>query len=134
MSARQLALEALKGVIAVADRQTDEFDRARAAIAALEADIAREVPPLAVVRAKAGDEGGVFIQWQQMPVAGMTIYTAPQEPAAPESVNEVLLTELQNIATANPKNWDAPYNAPESFQEWAQSRARAAIAKVGGAA
>ena len=46
-----------------------------------------------------------------------------------EQRNE-LLEELKNIAKANPKNWDAPLNDTASFQQWAQSRARAAIEKV----
>ena len=41
-----------------------------------------------------------------------------------------LLAELQNIANANPLNWDAPHNDFATFHAWAQSRARAAIAKA----
>ena len=41
-----------------------------------------------------------------------------------------LLAELQNIANANPLNWDAPCNDFATFYAWAQSRARAAIAKA----
>ena len=41
-----------------------------------------------------------------------------------------LLAELQAIADANPNNWDAPLNDTRSFQEWAQSRARAAVQKA----
>lgn len=40
-----------------------------------------------------------------------------------------LLAELQNIANANPRDWDDPGD----FQGWAQSRARAMIAKATGA-
>ena len=36
--------------------------------------------------------------------------------------NELLAAELKNIADANPKNWDAPYNDTATFQEWAQAR------------
>lgn len=43
--------------------------------------------------------------------------------AAPE-----LLAELQNIANANTSDWDDP----SDFKAWAQSRARAAIAKATG--
>lgn len=43
-----------------------------------------------------------------------------------------LLSELRNIANANPKNWDWPLNDSESFQAWAQSRAGMAVAKFGG--
>lgn len=43
--------------------------------------------------------------------------------AAPE-----LLAELQNIANANTCDWDDP----SDFKAWAQSRARAAIAKATG--
>ena len=41
-----------------------------------------------------------------------------------------LLDELQNIANASPHTWDDP----SDFQGWAQSRARAAIAKAKGEA
>ena len=44
--------------------------------------------------------------------------------------NELLAAELKNIADANPKKWDAPYNDTATFQEWAQARARLAIAKT----
>lgn len=44
--------------------------------------------------------------------------------AAPE-----LLAELQNIANADTRTWDDP----SDFKGWAQSRARAAIAKAEGA-
>ncbi len=62
-------------------------------------------------------------------------FATPQQPA-PEidrlrASNAELLTELQAIANANPKNWDAPLNDTASFQAWAQSRARAAIAAQG---
>lgn len=50
--------------------------------------------------------------------------------ASPCAAAPDLLAELKNIANANPKNWDAPFNDTASFQEWAQSRARAAIAKA----
>jgi hypothetical protein len=41
-----------------------------------------------------------------------------------------LLAELQNIANANPREWDAEVR--DQFQQWAQNRARAAIAKATG--
>jgi hypothetical protein len=41
-----------------------------------------------------------------------------------------LLAELQNIANANPSSWDE--ETRDQFQQWAQNRARAAIAKVTG--
>ena len=57
--------------------------------------------------------------------------------AAHERIREAaadLLAELQAIADANPNNWDAPLNGTRSFQEWAQSRARAAVQKATGVA
>lgn len=41
-----------------------------------------------------------------------------------------LLAELENIANANPRLWDVEVR--DQFQQWAQSRARAAIAKATG--
>ena len=41
-----------------------------------------------------------------------------------------LLAELQNIANADPSKWDE--ETRDQFQQWAQSRARAAIAKATG--
>ena len=41
-----------------------------------------------------------------------------------------LLDELQNIANANPREWDE--STRDQFQQWAQNRARAAIAKATG--
>ena len=41
-----------------------------------------------------------------------------------------LLAELQNIANAKPSGWDEEMR--DQFREWAQSRARAAIAKATG--
>jgi hypothetical protein len=41
-----------------------------------------------------------------------------------------LLAELRNIAYADTSKWDADMR--DQFREWAQSRARAAIAKVEG--
>lgn len=43
---------------------------------------------------------------------------------------DALLAELQNIAAADPRKWDA--ETRDQFQQWAQNRARAAIAKVTG--
>ena len=43
-----------------------------------------------------------------------------------------LLEELKNIANANPRTWDEDMR--HGFQQWAQNRARAAIAKAEGAA
>ena len=45
-------------------------------------------------------------------------------------VNQALLAELQNIANANPITWHE--DVRDQFQQWAQSRARAAIAKATG--
>ena len=42
----------------------------------------------------------------------------------------VLLAELENIVRANPRDWDEDLRG--DFQQWAQSRARAAIAKAKG--
>lgn len=42
-----------------------------------------------------------------------------------------LFTELQNIANAKPEEWDEEMR--DQFREWAQSRARAALAKATGA-
>jgi hypothetical protein len=42
---------------------------------------------------------------------------------------EALTAELENIANANLKTWDKDYNTAADFMAWAQSRARAAIAK-----
>ena len=42
---------------------------------------------------------------------------------------EALTAELNNIASANLKTWDKDYNTAADFMAWAQSRARAAIAK-----
>ena len=44
------------------------------------------------------------------------------------AANAYLLAELQNIANANTRDWDDP----SDFKAWAQSRARAAIAKATG--
>lgn len=46
--------------------------------------------------------------------------------AAPE-----MFETLQRIATADPSTWDEEVR--DQFRQWAQSRARAAIAKVSGA-
>lgn len=43
-----------------------------------------------------------------------------------------LLAELQNIARAEPETWDE--ETRDQFQQWAQNRARAAIAKATGEA
>lgn len=45
---------------------------------------------------------------------------------------DALLAELENIANADPSKWDESMRG--EFQAWAQSRARAAIAKDRGAA
>lgn len=47
-----------------------------------------------------------------------------------QATESYLLAELQTIANADPLNWDAPDNNHATFHAWAQSRARAAIAKV----
>lgn len=44
------------------------------------------------------------------------------------AVNAELLAELQNIANANPKTWDAEVR--DQFMPWAKNRARAAIARA----
>jgi hypothetical protein len=49
------------------------------------------------------------------------------------SLSKEMFAELEAIANANPKNWEAPLNDAASFQAWAQSRARAVIAKFTGA-
>jgi hypothetical protein len=46
------------------------------------------------------------------------------------AANAELLAELQNIANANPRKWDEEVR--DQFQQWAQNRARAAIAKATG--
>lgn len=199
----ELALEALKKCIEELGEEHDGVDfesectachtsrQAREAIAALDADLAQAVEPLARADAlgfallehlgPAALTGGTMsvhdafvLGWNAAPQAApvnaelleaveildnmiasvarcgpyskestllflsqarlcLNSFPSPQEAAAPEPVNEMLLAELQNIANANPKNWDAPYNDSASFQAWAQSRARAAIEKVGGA-
>ena len=45
-------------------------------------------------------------------------------------LNTELLAELKYIADANPKDWYEEMR--DQFQQWAQSRARAAIAKATG--
>ena len=45
-------------------------------------------------------------------------------------VNQALLAELQNIANANPRTWHE--ETRDQFQQWAQNRARSAIAKATG--
>jgi hypothetical protein len=45
-------------------------------------------------------------------------------------VNAELVEELKNIANANPSKWDAEVR--DQFQQWAQNRARATIAKATG--
>ena len=45
-------------------------------------------------------------------------------------VNAELVEELRNIANATPSKWDAEVR--DQFQQWAQNRARAAIAKATG--
>ena len=49
-----------------------------------------------------------------------------------EAVDNVvsLRAELQNIADAKPNTWDAEVR--DQFREWAQSRARAALAAIKG--
>lgn len=43
--------------------------------------------------------------------------------------HDSLLEELKNIAVADPSTWDAEYQ--DQFQQWAQNRARTAVAKAG---
>lgn len=58
-------------------------------------------------------------------VAALELAAYVKACAAPE-----LLAELQNIANAKPETWDE--ETRDQFREWAQSRARAAIAKATG--
>lgn len=37
--------------------------------------------------------------------------------------------ELQNIASADWREWDSPYNTPDEFVVWAKSRANHALAR-----
>ena len=48
------------------------------------------------------------------------------------AVNQALLQELNNIATADWRSWDKESRSPAGFVTWAQSRARQAIAQAGG--
>jgi len=73
-----------------------------------------------------GDEEGYVEVWSENWSEGTSqSANARLIAAAPD-----LLAELQNIANANPLNWDAPHNDFATFHAWAQSRARAAIAKA----
>ena len=69
-----------------------------------------------------------------MGTGNFTVALTPTASGGPSSVAFAaapdLLAELQNIANANPLNWDAPCNDFATFYAWAQSRARAAIAKA----
>ena len=47
-----------------------------------------------------------------------------------EAERDLLLRELENIANANPRAWEA--DMQDQFQAWAQSRARSAIRLVKG--
>ncbi len=62
----------------------------------------------------------------------LTIYLthAAAELRRLHEVNAELVAELQNIANADPRKWDAEVR--DQFQQWAQNRARAAIAKATG--
>ena len=53
---------------------------------------------------------------------------AAEELRRQHELNQALLAELQNIANANPRTWHE--DVRDQFQQWAQSRARAAIAKA----
>ena len=46
------------------------------------------------------------------------------------SQRDELLAELQNIANSNPRTWHE--ETRDQFQQWAQNRARTAIAKATG--
>lgn len=161
MNARQMAIDLLKAMQSDAvaylvpdnDCGADWFvnrmlwhldgPQQRAAQTALEAELAQVAEPVAaevVVRRTNGP-------WQRYSVYGsiaaaediksrtdgngIEVRVVPLYTAPPEPVNAELLAELQNIANANLKNWDAPYNDTPTFQVWAQNRARAAIAKIG---
>ena len=54
---------------------------------------------------------------------------SPEQFKAATAERDAYKAELENIANANPRKWDAPCNNAETFLLWAQSRARAAIAK-----
>jgi len=58
------------------------------------------------------------------------LVTECQEHQEIREQRDTLLEELKNIANANPKTWDADMS--DQFQQWAQSRARAVIARVEG--
>lgn len=42
-------------------------------------------------------------------------------------INKELLAELSNIANADYRQWDSPYNNAEQFVLWAKSRTRFAL-------
>lgn len=48
--------------------------------------------------------------------------------ASVEKDRDIAIDELKNIANANPSGWDK--DVKDQFQQWAQSRARAAIART----
>ena len=62
----------------------------------------------------------------------------PTQPGSPEDDARLiaaapdLLQELRNIAAANWRSWPDDMNTADDFAEWAQNRARAAVAKATG--
>lgn len=75
----------------------EEIDELNSNIAVLEAGIAQAVEPVAEVRAKSDAYGGTFVLWKKQPVAGMTLYDTPKEPAAHAPVNAELLEALKDL-------------------------------------
>jgi hypothetical protein len=79
-------------------------------------------------------------RWEEGRTPPSVTYTAPPKKewgseAAAElrrlhEVNAELVEALKNIASANPSRWDEEVR--DQFQEWAQNRARYAIAKATG--
>ena len=75
---------------------------------------------------KRGAHGQVF------PVQAAEAAQAAELIAGVAAQRDELLAELQNIANANPRTWHE--ETRDQFQQWAQNRARAAIAKATGRA
>jgi hypothetical protein len=77
--------------------------------------------PWKVCRGDWSEDGNARYELEGISVIGRA--DAQLIEAAPD-----LLAELQNIANAKPKDWDPEVRG--QFMEWAQNRARAAIAKA----
>ena len=75
---------------------------------------------------KRGARGQVF------PVQAAEAARAAELIAGVAAQRDELLAELQNIANANTRTWHK--ETRDQFQQWAQNRARAAIAKATGRA